>query len=807
MSKPKRPGSGAAISQKTQRLKTQRSDGHAAEGGLPSKAEILSFIEGAREKVGKREIAKAFGIKGDNRIGLKTLLAEMTAEGSLAGNRKTLKQPGRLPPVGILEIIDRDDEGDLIAEPVVWEHDDGPRPRILVITATGNGRAPEMSLGSGDRFLAKIARRATDSGGKNGADYSHEAEPIKKLPREKKRLLGIFRAHPKGGGSIDPVDRRELKTWPVRSGSEGSASDGDLVRFDIARPHARGLPDARIMESLGNPRDQRQISLIAVHAHGIPDEFPDIVLREVETLPALGPEGRTDLTTLPLLTIDPVDARDHDDAVHAVADTDPRNAGGFIVTVAIADVAHYVRPGTRLDREAELRGNSVYFPDRVVPMLPERISNDLCSLREGEPRPCLVVSMVFDAAGRKKRHTFQRAMMRSVAKLSYQEAQAAIDGKPSPKAEPLLDSVLRPLWAAYACLTRGRDAREPLDLNLPERKIVMDGEGRVARIMIPERLEAHRLIEEMMIQANVAAAETLEQNRTHCVYRIHDRPSREKLAALGDFLDSLDLDASQKNWPKVDGMKPAAFNKILALSKGQPIADLVNEVVLRSQAQAEYNMSNLGHFGLNLERYAHFTSPIRRYADLLVHRALIRALKFGPNAPHDGLQKDDEPRLSDVARAISDTERRAMAAERETSDRLLAAFLADRVGAEFPARISGVTRSGLFVRLRETGADGFIPASTIGGGEYWRHDETARALIGDRSARGYRLGDDVEVRLVEAVPMAGAMRFEILSEPQPVGGAASPSRKTGSRKMGGGRGGHRGRGAGGKDQHRGRRGG
>ena len=755
------------------------------EGGLPSKAQILAFMESAREKVGKREIAKAFAIKGDNRIGLKTLLAEMTAEGSLSGNRKTLKQKGRLPPVGILEIIDRDDEGDLVAEPVVWEHEDGPRPRILVVTTSGNGRAPGLSLGSGDRFLARISRRATE----NGADFSHEAEPLKKLPREKKRLLGIFRKHPKGGGTIDPVDRRELKTWPVRSGSEGDAGDGDLVRFDIARPHARGLPDARIVESLGNPRDQRQVSLIAVHAHGIPDEFPDVVLREVEALPALDREGRVDLTKIPLLTIDPADARDHDDAVHAAADADPRNAGGYIVTVAIADVAHYVRPENRLDREAELRGNSVYFPDRVVPMLPERISNDLCSLREGEERPCLAVTMVFDRGGRKKRHTFQRALMRSAAKLSYQEAQAAIDGKPSPKAGPLLEHVLRPLWEAYRCLTRGRDAREPLDLNLPERKIVMDGEGRVARIMIPERLEAHRLIEEMMIQANVAAAETLEQHRTPCVYRIHDRPSREKLAALGDFLQSLDLDM-----PKVDGLKPAAFNKILALGKGLPVFDLINEVVLRSQAQAEYNIRNIGHFGLNLERYAHFTSPIRRYADLLVHRALIRALKFGS----DGLPREDEPRLSEIAKSISDTERRAMAAERETSDRLLAAFLADRVGAEFPARISGVTRSGLFVRLRETGADGFIPASTIGGGEFWRHDETAHALIGDRSGTGDRLGDDVEVRLVEAVPMAGAMRFEILSEPQPVGGAGGGRSRRSGRSHANSRG-HNGR------EHRSRR--
>ena len=733
---------------------TQRPD-----GGLPSRDEVLKFIAGSREKVGKREIAKAFGIKGGDRIGLKTLLAEMTAEGHLSGNRKTLKPKGKVPAVAVLEIVDRDGEGELVAEPVAWEPDDGPRPRILILSPKGRDRGPDMALGPGDRLLARV----TTLEGRDGFGYGHEAEPIKKLPREKKRLLGIFRASARGGGSIDPIDRRDLKTWPVREGNEEGARDGDLVRFDIAGRHARGVPEARVVESLGNPRDQRQISLIAIHAHGIPDEFPDAVLREVTGLPELTAHGRADLTAVPLLTIDPLDARDHDDAVHARADTDPKNAGGFIVTVAIADVAHYVRPGTRLDREAELRGNSVYFPDRVVPMLPERISNDLCSLREREERPCLAVEMVFDRNGQKRRHAFSRAMMRSAAKLSYQEAQAAIDGKPTEKCRPLLETALEPLWAAYRCLLKGRGGREPLDLDLPERKILMDGEGRVSRIMIPERLDAHRLIEEMMIQANVAAAETLEEKRTICVYRIHDKPSKEKLKALGDFLETLDL-----KLPKGEGLRPADFNRVLRQAKELPVVDLVNEVVLRSQAQAEYNISNLGHFGLNLKRYAHFTSPIRRYADLLVHRALVRALKFGP----DGLPKEDEGRLGDVAKAISDTERRAMAAERETSDRLLAAFLADRVGAEFPARVSGVTRSGLFVRLRETGADGFIPASTLGRSDFWRHDETAHALIGDRTGLGYRLGDIGEVRLVEAIPTAGAMRFEMLSEGQPIGSAS-----------------------------------
>ena len=731
-------------------------------GRLPSRDEILQFVQQAQGKVGKREIAKAFGVKGSDRIELKALLADMAADGALVGNRKTLKRHGQVPPVAVLEIVDRDDEGDLVAQPVAWEEDAGPRPRILVLSGRGRRRGPDESLGVGDRILARIEHlEAADVHG-----YRHEAELIKKLPREKRRLLGIFRSRGRGGGSIEPIDRRDLKTWPVREGGEGDARDGDLVRFDIVSRHRGGVPEARVAETLGNPGDQRRISLIAVHANGIPDEFPDVVLREVEHLRDLDTDGRTDLTRIPLLTIDPRDARDHDDAVAAVPDTDPRNDGGFIVTVAIADVAYYVRPGTRLDREAELRGNSVYFPDRVVPMLPERISNDLCSLREGELRPCMAVTMVIDRNGVKRRHKFERGLMRSAAKLAYEDAQAAFDGKPGNKAKPLMEGALEPLWAAYQALKRARDARAPLDLDLPERKIIMDADGRVARIIVPERLEAHRLIEEMMIQANVAAAETLEQNNAPCVYRIHDKPSKEKLANLARFLETLDI-----KLPKGEGLRPSDFNLILRRAKQLPVADLVNEVVLRAQAQAEYATRNIGHFGLHLHRYAHFTSPIRRYADLLVHRSLIRALKLGS----DGLRKEDEPRLSDVAKSISEAERRAMAAERETSDRLLSAHLADRVGAEFPARISGVTRSGLFVRLRDTGADGFVPISTIGR-DFWHHDEDLHALVGERSGLGFRLGDSVEVRLVEAIPTAGALRFEIMSEGRRIDGAARTRR-------------------------------
>jgi ribonuclease R len=413
-----------------------------------------------------------------------------------------------------------------------------------------------------------------------------------------------------------------------------------------------------------------------------------------------------------------------------------------------------VRPGTKLDREAQIRGNSVYFPDRVVPMLPERISNNLCSLIEGEDRPCLAVRMVIDRSGSKKSHTFLRGMMRSAAKLSYQEAQTAIDGKPSQKCAPLMETVLRPLWAAYAALAQARDRRQPLDLDLPERKIVLDEMGRVARVVTPERLAAHRLIEELMIQANVAAAEALEAKRAPVVYRIHDQPSKEKLKSLREFLDSLDIKIAPQGT-----LKPEHFNRILARAKTMPVPELVNEVVLRSQSQAEYNVDNIGHFGLNLRRYAHFTSPIRRYADLIVHRALIRAARLGS----DGLEDNEVPRLPDIAKQISDAERRAMAAERETVDRLIATHLADRVGATFTGRIAGVTRSGLFVRLADTGADGFVPVSSLQG-DFYQHVEALHALRGKRTGETFSLGDPVEVRLVEAIPSAGALRFEMLSE-------------------------------------------
>ncbi|MBN8974626.1 MAG: ribonuclease R, partial [Rhizobiales bacterium] len=508
-------------------------------------------------------------------------------------------------------------------------------------------------------------------------------------------------------------------------------------------------------ERLGSLATEKAISLIAIHANDIPMAFSPAALKEAEAAAPATLQGREDWRDIPLVTIDPPDAKDHDDAVHAVPDDDSANKGGYIVHVAIADVAFYVRPGSALDRDALLRGNSVYFPDRVVPMLPERISNDLCSLRPSEARGALAVRLVIAPDGRKRSHTFHRVLMRSAAKLNYAQVQTAIDGHPDDTTGPLLESILKPLYAAYALVKRARDEREPLELDLPERKIVLKPDGTVDRVVTPERLDAHKLIEEFMILANVAAAETLEKKGLPLIYRVHDEPTVEKVHNLQEFLKTLDI-----SFAKSGALRPSVFNRVLTKIKGHDSEHMVNEVVLRSQAQAEYAAENYGHFGLNLRRYAHFTSPIRRYADLVVHRAIIRALGLGAGALPE---TETIETLGEVAAQISATERRAMKAERETVDRLIAHHLADRIGAVFQGRISGVTRAGLFVKLSDTGADGLIPIRTLGT-EYFNYDEARHALVGTRSGAMHRLGDVVEVRLVEAAPVAGALRFELLSE-------------------------------------------
>ena len=729
----------------------------ATRAPLPSKADILAFIAREREaaggvpvKIGKREVSRAFGIKGADRIGLKALLKELESDGAVERRGKVLHKKGLLPNVVLADINKRDRDGELLATPVEWDEELGPPPKIIVMVPR-KARPGMPAPGVGDRALLR-AELSEDS---DADTLVYVARVIKLLSRAKMQVLGIYRALPGGGGRLIPVDKKNMRSeLAIPPGAEREAQDGDLVAVEIMREGRFGLPAARVKERLGSLKNEKAVSLIAIHAHDIPNVFRPETLAEAESARPATMDHREDWRTLPLLTIDPADAKDHDDAVHAQRDDDSANEGGYVVTVAIADVAAYVRPDRPLDREALERGNSVYFPDRVVPMLPERISNDLCSLRPLEDRPAMAVRMIIGADGQKRSHTFHRIMMRSAAKLSYQQAQAAIDGRTDDTTAPLLEHVLRPLWAAYETVKQARDKRAPLDLDLPERKILLKADGTVDRVVTPPRLDAHRLIEEFMILANVAAAETLERAQQELIYRAHDEPSAEKLNAFGEFLATIGVKVA-----KGQVVRPEHFNTILARVKGGEHEHAVNEVVLRTQAQAEYVAENYGHFGLNLKRYAHFTSPIRRYADLIVHRALIRALKLGP----DGLPDLERGELAEIATRISAAERRAMVAERETVDRLIAGWLSEQIGASFKGRIGGVTKSGLFVKLLDTGADGFIPASTLGA-DYFRYEESAHALIGNRTGETFRLGDIVEVKLVEAAPFAGALRFEMLSD-------------------------------------------
>ncbi|MCJ8309282.1 MAG: ribonuclease R [Rhizobiaceae bacterium] len=713
---------------------------------MPDRDAILKFITENPDQAGKREVARAFGLKGAQRINLKAILGELQDEGLIKKQGKRFAKPGTLPSVTVLDITARDREGGLLARPVQWDEEtDGKYPVVSIIN---HPRSKAPAAGVGDRVLARISTPPKGS---------PRGRVMKVLDRNRGTLLGVYRPYeqPEHGyiGRIEPTDRKQDELL-IHEKNLGDAKPGNLVEVSVVGKNTHGLKQAKVEKIIGDVNSEKAISLIALHQHNIPTVFPDDVVKEANRAGEADMHKREDWRDLPLITIDPADAKDHDDAVYAIPDDNEANDGGVIVTVAIADVSWYVRPKSALDKEALLRGNSVYFPDRVVPMLPERISNELCSLKEGVDRPALAVRMTYAADGRKLRHTFHRVMMRSHARLSYQEAQAAIDGEEAPRAEPHLEKILKPLWAAYEVLKRGRDYRKPLELDMPERKILLNDDGSVDRVVIPPRLDAHKLIEEFMVQANVAAAETLEKRRQPLIYRVHDVPSLAKLESLRQFLRTLAIPLAKGNQ-----VKPAVFNAILTQVEEMDSKELVNSVILRSQSQAEYSPVNIGHFGLNLKKYAHFTSPIRRYADLIVHRALVASLGLGDG----GLTLPEEENLDVISQQISDSERRAMLAERQTIDRLISTHLSDKIGAQFRGRINGVTRAGLFITLLETGADGFIPISMLGD-EYYTYDEVSHRLFGEDTGLIFQMGDEVDVKLVEAAPMAGALRFEMISD-------------------------------------------
>ncbi|MCX7890372.1 MAG: ribonuclease R [Rhodobacteraceae bacterium] len=727
---------------------------------IPSKDEIRAWIADNPGSVAKRDIARAFGIRGADRIVLKQILKELEAEGAVDRRRGHFRDPVKLPPVGVFAVLPPDRQGDQFLKPLEWSGDT-PEPRVLLVA-----RRTDAALAAGDRILARVNEVA-------GEAHQYEARLIRKIGVNPVRIVGIFRKGAEGG-RIVPIDKGAEREWRVAPDATHGARDGELVEAEQAGPRDRlGLPRARIVERLGDPSAPKAVSLIAIHQHGIPDAFSDAAIAEADAARPVGLGRREDLRGLPFVTIDPADARDHDDACHAHPDADPANPGGHVLWVAIADVAHYVRPQSALDREARNRGNSTYFPDRVVPMLPEHLSGDLCSLHEGLERPVIAVRIVLDRNGAKLSHRFTRGMIRSVASLSYEEVQAARDGRPDARMADLLEPVILPLYAAFQALDRARVARQPLDLDLPERRIVLGEDGRVLSVAFRERLEAHRMIEEFMVAANVAAAEELVRLKRPLLFRVHEEPTPLKLDALREVAE-----ASGFTLARGQVLKTAHLNRLLAQAEGTDFDELLNITTLRSLPQAYYNPENFGHFGLALRTYAHFTSPIRRYSDLIVHRALITAHGWGD----DGLSKADIEMLAETAEKVSEAERRSMAAERDTTDRYLAAWLSDRVGAEFTGRISGVTRFGLFVKLDGSGADGLIPIRSIGR-EFFHFDPRSQTLMGADSGTVLGIGQKVTVRLAEAVPVTGGLVLELLSvDGAGLPGGAAPAAHGGARR-------------------------
>jgi ribonuclease R len=706
---------------------------------LPTREQILDFIRQSPTPVGKREIARAFHLKGADKIPLKAMLKELAENGEIdRGRKRRMAPPGALPEVAVLAIDGPDVDGDLLARPVSWASEEPP-PRIEV--APERRGAP--ALAAGDRILARLSRTGADS---------YSARVIRQLVGQPSRIIGIFEKHPEGGGWLRPTDRRVKAEYRIMPPHANGAQPGELVALEVLHTHRTGRLQGRVAERLGRFGEPRTISLIAIAEQEIPTRFTEDALVEAREAGPATLGRRTDLRDMPLVTIDGEDARDFDDAVWASEDNDPKNPGGWQVMVAIADVAHYVRPGSALDRNARERGNSVYFPDRVVPMLPEELSNGWCSLKPNEDRGCLAVRMVFNARGEKISHRFYRGLMRSAARLTYNRVQAAIDGRTDELTAPLLEPVIKPLYGAFKALLAERERRGTLELDIPERRVLLDDTGHILKIAPRERLDSHKLIEEFMIAANVAAAETLELKNRPVMYRVHDQPDEAKVDALRESLKGLGL-----NLAKGQVLRPKMFTDLLVKVRGSNHAAMVHDLVLRTQAQANYSPHNLGHFGLALSRYAHFTSPIRRYSDLLVHRALIDAHHFGD----DGLSKDSEANFESLGQHISSTERRAAAAERDAMDRYAAAFLANREGQLFKGRINGVTRFGLFVTLEESGASGLVPMGSLPD-DWYDHDERAHALIGRRWGREYRLGEPVHLRLVQADPATGGLLLHII---------------------------------------------
>jgi ribonuclease R len=695
---------------------------------LPTSQDILEFIQSSTTKVGKREIARAFNLKGLDRIWLKTLLKDMAAEGLIErGHKKKVHSSSQLPPVLLVTVSpDLSEDGEVLLTPLDYPENTVP----LLLTDKG-----AASVNPGDKLLVRL---------KLHKDGYYTARLIKKMASKPQKWVGMV-IKSRGKLFVQPCDRKRQSDLSQLD-PQAQVKEGDIILIEMSQE--QGPKQAKVLEALGTFDDPSVISLMSIYEQGIPHVFPAEVLKEAESVRTLSLEGREDLRDIPFVTIDGEDARDFDDAVWAHEDPEK----GCHLMVAIADVSYYVKPESALDKEAYKRGNSVYFPDRVVPMLPETLSNDLCSLRPNEDKACFAVHLWLDNKGRLKNFKFVRGIMRSCARLTYTQVQKAMDGNPDKQTASLLDSIIKPLYGAYALLNKARKFRGTLDLEIPEKQVIFDEKGYIKDIFPRPRLDSHRLIEEFMILANVAAAQQLEALKAPCIYRIHDTPNPEKIFAFRELVEGLGF-----SFPKSQAITPKSFVHLLEAAKGTAHQELIHHLTLRTQAQALYHPENIGHFGLSLKKYSHFTSPIRRYADLIVHRSLITALKLGD----DGLAADID--LSAIGEQISGTERRASAAERSATERYVTLYLKDKVGQTFEGRISGVTSFGLFVTLEHSGADGLVPMGNLPG-DYYVYEENKHRLIGRRTRKVYTLGNPIVVILKEVDTLTNSITLAVVDE-------------------------------------------
>ena len=691
----------------------------------PTMDELMAYLQNQSCPVHKRDIARAFGVKGANKVALKNMFKSLRRQGKInvgRGGRK-ISLAGRLPNRIVVEITGLDSMGDLMARPLEWD-ESKPMPQIII---TKDKLSPPAGIG--DVVQAEM---------KSVGNKMYEGVVLRRMTAGQNHMVGIYE-----NGIVKSVDRRLKQEFEVKNVPPSvKLKNKDVVIVDIPMIRSRD-PQAVFVKKVGSATEAFAPTLISIYQHSLPVAFTEASEKQAQKVkvPSLD-KHRQDFRNIPFVTIDGADARDFDDAVWA-EETDT----GFHAMIGIADVAWYVRSGDALDMDARLRGNSTYFPDRVLPMLPFELSNGVCSLNPNEARASMVCEVWLDKTGKKIKHAFHRALIKSVRRLTYDEVQPALDGRAVIAG---LENEISALHNLYLALAKRRQTRGVLDLDVPERQVCLDKQGKVLSIKKRESLDSMKLIEELMILANVSAAETLEESDVPTMYRVHDRPSSEKLERLNLFLKS------QGKKQVSQDAKPKDFNAILISVKNTPKAYAINEFVLRSQSQAVYSPENIGHFGLALSRYAHFTSPIRRYADVLVHRALITALKLGS----DGLGPDEKKSFEDIAQHISWTERQSAAAEMDAADRYVAGFLSGREGELFTGRISSITSFGMFVSLDEYGADGFIPFRVMTD-DFYEFDEDAVCLQGRNSGKRYDVGDLVKVILLECEPETGSLLFKI----------------------------------------------